>query len=80
MKHARISHEAGNDEAWICICRNRPDADGFYPCNFEGGEVEPTEAEWKSGLYVCAACGRIINPDTLEVVGQRLGQDSPIKG
>jgi hypothetical protein len=80
MNQARISHEAGNPEAWICVCRNRPHLDGFYPCNFEGEEVEPTGLEWKSGLYVCAACGRIINPKTLEVVGQRLGQDSPIQG
>jgi len=64
-----IAHEAGNDEAWICICGNRPDSDGFYPCDREGDEMEPV-AGWKE-LYVCNNCGRIIHQDTLEVVGRR---------
>jgi hypothetical protein len=64
-----ITHEAGNDEAWICICKNTPVSDGFYPCNKEGIEVEPT-AEW-DGLYVCAKCGRIIKQNSLEVIGSR---------
>ena|SRR5882724_1494643 len=66
----RITHEAGNDEAWVCICRNRPDSHGFYPCNANGDEVEPTPEDWTTGLYVCAQCGRIIHMDTLEVMGQ----------
>ena len=34
----------------------------------EGNEVEPV-AGWDN-LYVCARCGRIINQDTLEVIGR----------
>jgi hypothetical protein len=64
-----IAHEAGNDEAWICVCGNRPDSNGFQPCDEEGNEVEPVSG-WKN-LYVCERCGRIVRQDTLEVVGQK---------
>ena len=63
-----ITHEKGNDEAWICICRNKPSQDGFFPCDVNGNEMEPL-ADWP-GLYVCARCGRIIHPDSLHVVGR----------
>jgi hypothetical protein len=62
-----ITHEAGNDEAWVCICGNKPSDDGFFPCNEEGNEMEPTTG-WP-GRYVCARCGRIIDPESLKVVG-----------
>ena len=64
----RITHEADNGEAWICICGNTPSADGFFPCDAEGIEMEPV-AGWKD-LYVCARCGRIINQTSLDVVGR----------
>jgi hypothetical protein len=63
-----IRHEAGNEEAWICICGNTPSSDGFYPCDEKGNEMEPV-AGWND-LYVCARCGRIIHQRSLEVVGQ----------
>ena len=71
----RIEHEAGNKEAWICLCRNTPTDDGFYPCDENGDEVEPTEAAWKTNLYVCAHCGRMIDFTTLEVVGRNKVSD-----
>jgi hypothetical protein len=55
-----ITHEADNDEAWVCICGNRPTYDGFYPCDEKGNEVEPVTG-WND-LYVCARCGRINTP------------------
>lgn len=69
MSKEFITHEAGNAEAWICICGNMPVSDGFQPCDEAGKEVEPVTG-WKN-LYVCDRCGRIIQQDTLEVVGQR---------
>lgn len=66
----RITHESGNDEAWVCICGNTPSDGGFYPCDKEGNEMEPTVGSDWDGLYVCADCGRIIKQDTLEVVGR----------
>jgi len=57
-------------DAWMCICGNYPSSDGFYPCDKNGDEVNPTPEEWAAGLYVCGRCGRIINPSSLEVVGR----------
>jgi hypothetical protein len=64
----RITHAAGNDEAWTCICKNTTDAEGFFPCDKNGNEMEPV-AGWDD-LYVCARCGRIIKQKTLAVVGR----------
>ena len=66
----RISHEAGNDEGWICLCGNTPASDGFYPCDEHGNEMDPTKGSGWVNLYVCTRCGRIISQDTLEVVGR----------
>lgn len=63
-----ITHEDGNDEAWICLCGNKPSGDGFYPCDEKGNEMEPATG-WK-GLYVCFRCGRIIEQDSLRIVGR----------
>jgi hypothetical protein len=65
-----ITHEAGNDEAWICICLNYPEGGGFYPCDARGDEIDAAIGSDWTNLYVCADCGRIINQDTLEVLGQ----------
>lgn len=68
----RITHEEGNEEAWVCVCGNTPCGDGFYPCDRDGNEMEPViGSDWEN-LYVCAGCGRIINMETLEIVGQNL--------
>ena len=69
MPQQFISHEANNAEAWICICGNTPDSDGFFPCDTNGNEMQPTLDSGWSGIYICARCGRVINQDTLEVVG-----------
>ena len=66
-----ITHAEGDSDAWVCLCGNTPSTEGFYPCDAQGNEVEPTPAEWTTGCYVCAHCGRIINQTSLEVVGQR---------
>jgi hypothetical protein len=66
--HEQITHELGNKEAWICICGNTPVADGFYPCDGDGTQVEPTTG-WKE-LYVCERCGRIISQATYAVIGR----------
>ena len=65
-----IAHEPQDKDAWICICGNRPAGAGFYPCDKAGNEMEPVKGSSWDGLYVCNQCGRIINMDTLEVVGQ----------
>ena len=59
---------ADDADAWLCLCGNQPDFDGFYPCDRQGNEVEPVEG-WED-LYVCARCGRVIKQESLEVIGQ----------
>jgi hypothetical protein len=61
----------GSPDAWQCVCGNTPVAQGFFPCDKIGNLVEPTPEEWPAPLYVCDACGRIINQDTLLVLGRR---------
>jgi len=64
-----ITHDPENSESWICLCGNRPDYDGFFPCDKDGNEMEPVKG-W-GNLYACGRCGRIINQFTLEVVGRK---------
>lgn len=68
MEH--ISHEGADPDAWVCLCGNVPAADGFFPCDAEGQQVQPTTAEWTSNCYVCGRCRRIIHQHSLEVVGR----------
>ena len=49
MEKEFITHEPQSEDAWTCICKNTPSDDGFYPCNFQGEEVEPTAERWASG-------------------------------
>jgi hypothetical protein len=65
-----ITTEKSDPDAWHCICGNTPGSDGFFPCDENGNEMEPSKGSGWDGLYVCARCGRIIKQDTLEVIGR----------
>lgn len=54
---------------WICVCGNTANHSGFFACNKQGNEMEPLIGSDWPNLYVCAGCGRIIQLETLEVVG-----------
>lgn len=56
-----------------CLCGNEPMFDGFYTCNEEGDEVEPTEQDWDGRRIRCHRCGRIIDQNTLEVLPPMTG-------
>lgn len=66
----RIAHDDENEEAWVCVCGNTPTSHGFHPCDLAGNEMEPAKG-WRD-LYLCAGCGRIVNQNTLEVVGRKV--------
>ena len=68
MEH--ITADQTDADAWRCVCGNRPDSDGFFPCDKDGNEMEPAVGSNWAGLYVCARCGRIIEQDALEVIGR----------
>lgn len=63
-----IQHEKGDPDAWVCVCRNTPSDDGFYPIDEANHEVEPTPEDWTTGVYFCSRCGRVIDQKTLRVV------------
>jgi hypothetical protein len=47
--------------AWICLCGNTPDSEGFAPCEPSGKDIEPTVESGWAGLYRCDRCQRIID-------------------
>ena len=65
-----ITHELNDNGAWICVCKNTPSGDGFFPCDDMGNEVEPLVGSNWNDKYICASCGRIINQYTLEITGR----------
>jgi len=73
-----ISPGNPDKDDWNCICGNNTFRDGYYPCDEHGNEMEPTIGSAWADLYVCYGCGRIINSDTLEVVGRN--QDPKLLG
>lgn len=59
---------------WVCKCGNQPNYEGFFTCSVIGEYCEPTIEEWDGKHYLCDKCFRIIDGDTLAVVG-RCSQD-----
>ena len=55
---------------WNCICGNSPDNEGFLMADSSGRTLEGIMWLWDCKTYVCDRCGRIIDGDTLEVVGR----------
>lgn len=64
------TRSAFDEDAWICVCGNMPSSDGFFPCDKNGDEMSPDIGSDWAGLYVCGRCGKIIDQNTLEVVGR----------
>ena len=61
-----IQHDNGE---WACLCGNDASWDGFFPCDETGREVEPTPVDWRTDLYICARCNRLIDVNTAEIRG-----------
>lgn len=39
-----------------CSCGNTPEADGFFPCDLDNNEIDPTiDSDW-DGVYKCGRC------------------------
>jgi len=56
---------------WTCLCGNEPPYDGFYSSTETGKIVSPSIHEgWNEVHYVCHRCWRVIDQNTLEVVGR----------
>ena len=46
-------------ENFYCKCGNQPHGDGYFPCDKDGNNVEPTPEWGEFPLYVCAGCREI---------------------
>lgn len=57
------------DGVWECRCGNTRDGEGFDTCDELGRVVEPVLGPWDGSLHLCTHCYRIINSDTLEILG-----------
>jgi hypothetical protein len=68
IEEEKITTNGEDPDWWICICKNKPDSEGFYPCDEYGNEIEPIIGSGWTNLYVCAKCKRIINASTHEVL------------
>ena len=62
----------GSKDDWKCICGNEALSEGFFPCDMNGDEVEPTSKDWPVKWYVCTKCGRIIRQEDRRIVGVRV--------
>jgi hypothetical protein len=61
-----------NEDAWLCLCENYAEDDGFYTCDEDGNWIEGfTDGEWDN-LYRCQTCGRVIDQRVGKVIGINL--------
>jgi len=56
---------------WMCLCGNKSTKKGFYPSDAEGSYQR--DIFGRGRFYACAQCGRMIEPQTLEIVGLSRG-------
>jgi len=61
-----------NYGAFICICGNEGGTQGFDTCDEKGHFMEPLIGTCWKGLYRCNECSRIIDGDTLQVIGSNV--------
>ncbi len=60
-----------NDDAWTCLCGNRPDITG-WSCYQDSALIEPVAA-WTSQTHICLDCGLLITPH-----GRIVGRDTTL--
>jgi hypothetical protein len=60
----------GTTDWFQCLCGNQPNYEGFYSCLRTGEIVSPTlYGDWEGQVYLCEKCSRIIDGETLKVIG-----------
>ena len=64
-----IRFQEEDTDTWICRCGNTQMDEGFQLCDADGNDIK----SWGDLKYLmlCKRCGRIIDQDTLEVVGRK---------
>jgi hypothetical protein len=65
-----VMHIGGTTDWFQCLCGNEPHSDGFFSCDSDGAIVSPSVTSgWNERTYVCGLCHRIIDGQTLQVLG-----------
>jgi hypothetical protein len=66
-----VKQDPDDIAGWECVCGNTTDRAGFAACNSAGNKMEPTiDSDWND-VYVYNECGRVIDQNTLEVIGRK---------
>ena len=55
----------------VCVCQNTAESDGFVTCSSSGAYCPPLPRKWDGIHLCCSRCGRIVNQNTLAIIGQR---------
>lgn len=67
-----IFHSGDDTDAWICVCGNHEEREGFSSCDLDGNDMDPVLAPGWADLYRCNSCGRLIEQNTRKIVGINL--------
>jgi hypothetical protein len=70
-KHDEFLSITVDSKKWKCNCSNKLNSkEQFYPSSLEGKPIKNTNFQWQ-GIYTCSECGRIIDKNTLKVIGRK---------
>lgn len=58
------------DGEFHCLCGNNPNAQGAYPCDLQGKEMEMPPNDDEPQKWCCDNCGRIFDGQTGQVVAR----------
>lgn len=75
-KQEYIFYSGEDVNAWICVCGNHFECDGFSGCDLDGNDMELFMVQDWEDLYRCNSCGRLIDQSSRKVVGINL---NPVK-
>lgn len=68
-KQEYIFYGGEDTDAWICVCGNHAEREGFSSCDLDGNDMEPDIGSNWDGLYRCNSCGRLIDQCSRKIVG-----------
>lgn len=71
-KQEYIFYGGDDTDAWICVCGNHAEREGFSSCDLDGNDKDPLMASALEDLYRCNSCGRLIDQHSRKIVGINL--------
>jgi len=71
-KQEYIFHSGEDINAWICVCGNHAEREGFSSCDLDGNDMEVGLELSCKDFYRCNSCGRLIDQRSRKTVGINL--------